>query len=80
MAEITDVDATCGHIGGDQDLELSGLDAFHRLLAGSLGEVTGDLIRIEAAPLQIRSHEADIVLGVAEDDRAVRVLVFEDPR
>ena len=51
VAQIADVDAARGHVGGDQNLELAGLDAIHRLLARRLGEIAGDLVGIEAATL-----------------------------
>ena len=42
------------------------------------GEIAGDLVGVEAAPLQEGGHVADVVLGVAEDDRALGILVLED--
>ncbi|MCZ7617937.1 MAG: hypothetical protein M5U32_06355 [Myxococcota bacterium] len=76
--EIGDVDAARGDVGRHQEAQLAGLDARHRALAGGLGEIAGDLVGVEAAPLQEGRDVADVVLGVAEDDRALGILVLED--
>ena len=76
--EIRDVDAARRDVRGDQEAHLTGLDARHRALACRLLQVAGDLVGVEAAALQESGHVANVVLGVAEDDRALRVfLVLE---
>jgi hypothetical protein len=74
---VADVDAPGGDVGCDQDAQLTRLDERHRPLARHLREVAGDLIRVEALALQVRGDVAHVALGVAEDERALRHLVFE---
>ena len=80
VRQIADVDAARRDVRRHQQAQLSLLDPPHRELARRLGEVPGDLVGVEAAPLEIGGHEADVVLGVAEDDGALGILVLDDPR
>ena len=44
----------------------------------SLGQIAGDLVDVEAPLTEGGSDEANIRFGIAEDDRALGVLVLED--
>ena len=78
MAQVADVDAPGRHIGGYQEAQVPALDARHRLLAGRLGEIARDLVRIEAPALQVGGHAAYVALRVAEDDGAIGIFILED--
>ncbi len=80
MGEIADVDSARRDVRSDQQTKLPRLDSSHRLLAGGLREVSRDLVRIEAALLQVRGDEAHVRARVAEDDRALGIFVVQQLR
>ena len=49
------------------------------LLAGVLREVGAELVGVVAEAFEHRGDERHVVLGVAEDDRALGILLLDDP-
>ena len=78
VGEIADIDAPGRDVGGDQKAQLALLDFVDRRLSSGLGQITGDLIGVDVALLQIAGDVADVGLGVAKHDRTLGVFVFDD--
>ena len=69
--DVVHVDAAGGDVGGDQDGELSGPEALHRLLALRLGDVAMDAVGVESGADKIVAEALAEILGVAEDHHAL---------
>lgn len=78
VRQVADVDAARRHVSRDEDAQLARFDACHRALARGLRQVAADLVGVEAVALEVRRHEAHVVLRVAEDDRALGIFHFEN--
>ena len=80
VGQVADVDPPGGDVGGYQEAKSPLLDPVEGGLTRGLGEVARDLVRVETAFRQEAGEVAHIGLGVAEDDRALRIFQFDDPR
>ena len=78
MGQVADVDSSGSDIGRDEVFEIARLDLLNRAFASGLGQISRDLVYVEAAFLQVAGHIPDIGLGVAKDDCALRIFVFEE--
>ncbi len=78
MADALDVETAGGHVGGDDDVEVSILEALDRLLPQRLRHVSVEGSAGEAARLQLlhQFHGGD--LGAHEDEHGVEILGIED--
>ena len=74
VRDVADVDAAGGDVGGDQEAQLVLAHQLHDPLALGLVEVAGQLLGVEALAAQHRGDQLGLLAGVAEDDRAGRVL------
>jgi hypothetical protein len=74
VADVLDVEAAGGDVGGDEDVDLAGLEAVE--LADPLGllHVAVDLAGVEAGALEALGELAHRRLAVAEDDRGAHVI------
>ena len=80
VADPLDVEAAGGDVGGDEDVELAGLELVDGALALRLGDVAVDRRRGEAAGPQLLGERLGLVLGADEDDHPLEVLDLEDAR
>ena len=79
VADPLDVEAAGGDVGGDQDVELAGLELVDGALALGLGDVAVDRRGGEPAGAQLLGQRLGLVLGADEDDHPLEVLDLEDP-
>ena len=79
VADPLDVEAAGGDVGGDQDVELAGLELVDRALALGLGDVAVDRGGGEPPGAQLLGERLGLVLGPDEDDHPLEVLDLEDP-
>ena len=78
MLHVGDVEAACGHVGGDQNLDLARLERLDRAIALTLALVAMDRAGGIARLFQRFHQLLAAVLGAAEDQRQlVAVLVQE---
>ena len=68
-ADVVDVDAASGHVGGDQHGQLAVGEPLQRPLAGGLGEVAVDRRGLHAELLQVALDAIARPLRLAEHDR-----------
>ena len=80
VADPLDVEAAGRDVGGDEDVELAGLELVDGALALHLRDVTVDRHRGVAAGAQLLGQGLGLVLGADEDDHAFEVLHLEDAR
>ena len=80
VADPLDVEAAGRDVGGDEDVELAGLELVDRALALHLGDVAVDRHRGVAAGAQLLGQRLGLVLGADEDDHPLEVLDLEDAR
>ena len=81
VGEVADVDAARRHVGRHQEAQLVRLDARPSPARAPPAVRSPEIcVGVEALALQVRGHVAHVVLGVAEDDRALGILVLEDAR
>ncbi len=80
MGEVADVDAAGSDIGGDEKAQFTALDALECFFPCGLGEVPRNLVGVESPLLQVAGDEADVRFRIAEDDRALGILEFDDSR
>jgi hypothetical protein len=66
-----DVNPSRGDVGGDQDADLSALDAAQRTLALGLGTVTVQRDRRDPTLFELAGESVRTVLGAREEDRAI---------
>jgi hypothetical protein len=79
VGDVLDVDAACGDIGGDEDVDLAVAEGPQRLLAGALTEVAVDGGSGEPALGQLVGHLGRGALGAREDDGQAAVLGLQHP-
>ena len=79
VADPLDVEAAGGDVGGDEDVELAGLELVDGPLALRLRHVAVDRGGGEAAGPQLLGQRLGLVLGADEDDHPLEVLDLEDP-
>ena len=75
VRQLGDVDAARGDVGGDQELEVLVAHALHHALAIRLRQIRRQRLGVDALLLQEARDRAGFVAGVAEDDRAVGLLL-----
>ena len=68
------------HIGGDQHIDLPGLEPRHNAVALSLGQVAVQAVHVEVQPGKLVGQHPRVVLGVAEDHDPLVALVNDDLR
>ena len=78
VADPLDVEAAGRDVGGDEDVELAGLELVDGALALHLRDVAVDGHRGVAAGAQLLGERLGLVLGADEDDHALEVLDLED--
>ena len=80
VADPLDVEAAGRDVGGDEDVELAGLELVDGALALHLRDVAVDRHRGVAAGAQLLGERLGLVLGADEDDHPLEVLHLEDAR
>ena len=80
VRDVVDVDASCGDVGGDQDIDLAVTEGAQSLLASALAQVAVQRTDREAAGGQVLAQAGGGALGAAEDDGAASALGLEDAR
>ncbi|MNP25414.1 hypothetical protein D3C76_1182220 [compost metagenome] len=64
--QVFDVQATGRHVGSDQNLHFTRLEAVERALAGRLGLVAVDAVGVDAQPLKFFHQRVHAVAGLGE--------------
>ena len=77
---IGNVNTARCHIGGDQHIDLPGLEPRHDAVALSLGQVAVQAVHVEVQPGKLVGQHPRVVLGVAEDHDPLVALVNDDLR
>src|SRR5690606_7875431 len=80
VADAIDIQAACGDVGGDENVDFSILEILHRLFAQFLRHVTIQCHRFVTTRLQLVGEFQRRGPGAHEHDYAVEVLDFEDAR
>ena len=80
VGEVRDVDPARGDVGGDEEAEAALARRRHHPLAIVLRQIAVEPRGVEALALQGRGHALRLVLRVAEDDGALRVLDLDHPQ
>lgn len=78
VADILDVEAASGNVGGDHDFVFAGFEAvegFDAFVLGTIGVEDGDGV---VGALEATSDFVGAVFGAAEDEDAVVVGAFEE--
>src|SRR5690606_28409730 len=73
-AQVADVDAAGGDVGGHHEGDLSPADLTHHPLALLLREIPVEELGVEAVAVEHRGHQRRVIPRVAEDDGVVRLL------
>ena len=77
---IGNINAARCHIGGDQHIDLPGLEPRHDAVALGLGQVAVQAVHVEVQPGKLVGQHPRVVLGVAEDHDPLVALVNDDLR
>ena len=80
MADALDVEAARGDVGGDEDVDLAGLERRHGALALRLQDVAIERRGREAARLELLGEFDRRLLGAREHQHRVERLDLEDAR
>ena len=75
--QVVDVQATGGDIGGHQHLNLAGLEAVQRALAGRLGAITMDAVGVDALGEQPLDQLVHTVAGLGEHQHLLPALLAQ---
>ena len=76
MADIFNMDAPRGHIGGHQDFELSFLKLLHQPESFALGKIAGNSFRRPPVALQPVGETVHPDLGVDKNERSTPIFPF----
>ena len=78
VRDTFDIDAACGHVGGDEDVDLAFTKAVERLFTGNLGHVTVKRRRRKATFLEVIGNALRSALGAREDDDPTGAFGLQD--
>ena len=78
VADVVDVDAARGHVGGHQHADLAGLERIEGALPLALVLVAVDRCCLHLRAHQALHHAVGAVLGAGEDQHAPHVVAFQE--
>ena len=78
VAHIRNVEAACGNVGSNQQLQIAIAETVQRLRPVSLRQVAMDRGSVEAVFVQRLGDDVDIALAVTEDDAVLHLARFNN--